>query len=85
MYISNAPPFQVGGGWGFEGGLTPATCPLGVAFPYRGGFLMHMHTYVHGRSKVFQGGVAEVYILIDTIPPLPGGYSIYDIPHIVAI
>ena len=27
-----------------EGGLTPATCPLGGAFALYGEFLLHMHT-----------------------------------------
>ena len=33
-------------GGDFEGGLTPAACPLGGAFALYGGFLLHIRTHV---------------------------------------
>ena len=41
--ISVAYAPQVGVGWNYEGGLTPATCPLGGAFAL---YLLRMCTFV---------------------------------------
>ena len=43
--MPHPPRLEVGGD--FEGGLTPAACPLGGAFALYGGFLLHICTYVY--------------------------------------